>query len=79
MDRRERLAKRWGLRLDSEIAEQVLDNTDMTVDAFIASFRQARVRRSFPGEYLGRTLHEALDSGDARVRKLLLDSRWVKR
>ncbi len=48
------------------------------VGEFISRFR-LRVRRSFPGEYLSRTLQEAFDSGDPRVRKLLLDSRWVKR
>jgi hypothetical protein len=75
----ERLATRWHLRHESEVTKQILQNTDLTVDEFIARFRMSRVRRSFPGEYLGRTLHEAFESGDPRVRKLLLDSRWVKR
>jgi hypothetical protein len=79
VDQAERLARRWGLNLESDVAREVIDHRAMIVGEFISRFRLARVRRSFPGEYLSRTLQEAFDSGDPRVRKLLLDSRWVKR
>lgn len=79
MDEREKRARGWGLNLDSEVARTVIDNSTMTVGEFIAHFRQAQVRRYFPAEYLTRTLEEAFESRDPRVRRLLLDSRWVKR
>jgi hypothetical protein len=76
---RGRLARRWGLNAESEITRQILEDPSRPVDEFISKYRKASVRRRFPAEFLPLTLEEALDRGDPAVRKLLTDSRWLKR
>jgi hypothetical protein len=51
---------------------------DDTVDTFISSFRKPGIRNKLPGEFLDQTVEEALRSGNTTVRKLLIDSRFVK-
>jgi len=74
----EPLAKKYGLNVNSPTSQQVLDNLNTPVDRFISQFRQASVRSEMPSEFLGKTVGEALQSGDSTVRKLLIDSRFVK-
>jgi len=74
-----RLAARWGLNAESPIAREILENLDLSVLEFVAATRKARVLREMPADMLSRTIREALDGGDPKVRKLLLDQRWRKR
>jgi hypothetical protein len=56
----------------------------MTADEAISRYKQATVRREFPGQFLGSTLDEiedAAERGDAVARKalkLLLDHSFDK-
>lgn len=72
------LAERWGLNAESPTTEEILERLDMTVSEFVDSRRKGSIRRELPGETLDSTLREAFDSGDPKVRKLLLDRRWHK-
>jgi len=74
----EPLAKKYGLNVNSPTSQQVLDNLNTSVDRFIGQFRKASVRSEMPSEFLRKTVGEALQSGDATVRKLLIDSRFAK-
>ena len=74
----EPLAKKYGLNVNSQTSQQVLDNLDTPVDNFISQFRKASVRSEMPSEFLRKSVGEALQSGDATVRKLLIDSRFAK-
>ena len=49
-----------------------------TVESFIAQFRKSSIKSEFPAEFLNMTVEEALKSGNTAVRKLLIDSRFVK-
>jgi len=53
-------------------------NRELTVSDYIAQFRKAYVLREFPGEYLDKTVEDALRSGDATVRKLLISGEYAK-
>jgi hypothetical protein len=80
MDRGHRaLARRWGLNIDSEEVLELLDHVDSQVGDFISLHRKAAILREFPSEFLALTLREAFDSGDPKVRKLLISKRWRKR
>jgi hypothetical protein len=53
-------------------------NRGLSVADYIAKFRQGSVLREFPGEFLNQTVEDALRSGNATVRKLLISGRWAK-
>jgi RHS repeat-associated protein len=53
-------------------------NRDLTVNEFIAQFRQASIRKEFPGEFLDQTVEQALRSGNSTVRKLLISGEYTK-
>ena len=71
-----KLAEGWGLNADSSTTEEILEHLDMSVAEFVGSMRKGSIRRELPAEALDSTLREALDGGDPKVRKLLLDRRW---
>jgi hypothetical protein len=50
----------------------------MTVADFVGQFREGRVLRQLPGEFLDQTVEQALRSGDATVRKLLVSGEYEK-
>jgi hypothetical protein len=53
-------------------------NRGLTVDEFMAKFRQASIRKEFPGEFLDQTVEQALRSGNSTVRKLLISGEYAK-
>jgi hypothetical protein len=60
-----------------------IQHSHMTCQDFIAQFRDPGVERVFPGEYLPRTVAEALTdvargTADSVVRKMLVDGRFAK-
>jgi hypothetical protein len=71
-----KLAEGWGLNVDSPTTSEILDRLDMSVAEFVGSMRKGSILRELPAEVLDSTLREALDSGDPKVRKLVLDRRW---
>jgi hypothetical protein len=50
----------------------------MTVSDYIGRFRKGSINRVFPGEFLDKTIEDALRTGGSDVRKLLIDRRFVK-
>ncbi len=76
--RAEMLARKLKLNINSPTTRQVLNSLDDTVDSFISQFRKPSIRSELPGEFLNGTVEEALRSGNTTVRKLLIDSRFVK-
>ncbi len=66
-------AKKKRVRLD--LSE---DDQNMTVDDFVAKYLKASVRRRLGGEFLQRTVREALESGNSTVRKLLIRGDYRK-
>lgn len=74
----EPLAKKLRLNVNSPTSQQLLDNLDASVDSFITQYRKANVRTVMPSDFLGKTVKEALESGNSTVRKLLIDSRFAK-
>jgi len=76
--RAEMLAKKLKLNINSETTRQLLNNLDETVESFIAAFRKASIKSELPGEFLNKTVEEALKAGNTTVRKLLTDNRFVK-
>ena len=73
--RLERLAKKLKLNIDSPTTRQLLDNLDKTVDGYISLFRSPTIRGKVPGEFLNKTVGEALRSGNTTIRKLLTSGR----
>ncbi len=71
-------AKKHGLNLDSPGARRLLLHLDESVESFIAAERKAGILSEFPAEFLNKSVAEALASGNSKVRKLLLDNRWIK-
>jgi len=71
-----KLAEGWGLNADSPTTEEILERLDMSVSEFVGLMWKGSIRRKLPAEALDSTLREAFDSGDPKVRKLLLDRRW---
>ncbi|GEL95436.1 hypothetical protein [Cellulomonas composti] len=65
-----------GVKLD--VNNPAVANRGMTVQDYIGQFRDAKVLREFPGEYLDQTVEQALKAGDSTVRKLLTDGRWSR-
>ena len=53
-------------------------NRGMPVQDFVSEYRNAKILRELPGEYLGMTVEDALRSGNSTVRKLLTDGRWSR-
>jgi RHS repeat-associated protein len=74
----EMLAIKFKLNINSPVARQVLNSLDQTVESFINTYRKGSIKSVFPAEYLDKTVEEALKSGNTTVRKLLIDSRFVK-
>ena len=74
----EKLARILKLNINSPTTQQILNNLDKTVESFISNFRQSSIKSQFPGEFLNKTLKEALKSGNTTVRKLLTDRRFIK-
>jgi hypothetical protein len=72
------LAKKLGLNVNSPTSQQLLDNLNSSVESYIGQYRKATVKSAMPSEFLGKTVQQALESGNTTVRKLLIDSRWAK-
>ena len=53
-------------------------NRGLSVADFVAQFRKASVLRELPGEFLDKTVEQALRSGDSTVRKLLISGEYAK-
>jgi hypothetical protein len=51
----------------------------MDVTDYIARFRQGRVRNEMPNRFLkpGVTVRDAIENGDPKVKKLLVDHRFA--
>ncbi|MDP3146607.1 MAG: RHS repeat-associated core domain-containing protein, partial [Bacteroidota bacterium] len=81
--RAEKLALKLKMNMSSPTTKQVLNSLDDTVEAFIANFRKASIYSEFPGGQGGNfakmTVEEALRSGNTTVKKLLVDTRFIKR
>ena len=77
--RAEMLAKKLGLNANSATTRQVLNSLDDKVSSFISQFRSPTIRAKIPGEFMNMTVEEALRSGNTAVRKLLVDSRFIKK
>jgi RHS repeat-associated protein len=54
------------------------EQLDMTLDDFIGRFLEGRVRREIPGEFLQKTVREALQSGISKVRKFVTNLDYRK-
>jgi RHS repeat-associated protein len=76
--RAEMLARKLKMNIQSPTTRQVLNSLDDTVESFISKYRTPSIRSKLPGEFLNLTVEEALRSGNTTVRKLLIDSRFVK-
>ena len=74
----QKFAKRVGLNFESPTTKQLLSHLDITVEAFIGGFRQAKIKSVFPAEFLKTTVKDALLTGGSTVRKLLTDGRFIK-
>jgi hypothetical protein len=72
------LAKKLNLNINSPTTKQLLENIKLSCSDFISRFRSPKIRGEFPGEFLNKTVEEALKSANTTVRKLLTDSRFVK-
>lgn len=77
MSRAERLARKLSLNINSPTTRQVLNSLDDTVGSFVSQFRKGSIHRELPREVLDMTVEEALQHSST-VRKLLIDSRFVK-
>lgn len=77
MSRAEALARRLKLNINSATARQVLNSLDDSVSTFVGQFRQGRILKELPTDVLNMTVEEAL-LHSTKVRKLLLDGRFVK-
>jgi len=74
----ERLARRFNLRASSPTTRVLLENLEMTVDEYIAQYRQGRVRGMLSTAVRAGTVREALEAGDSTVRKMLTDGRFAR-
>ncbi|MCK6576232.1 hypothetical protein L6V77_34715, partial [Myxococcota bacterium] len=77
MSRADQLARKLKLNISSPTTRQVLNSLDDTVESFVGQFRRGSIRRELPGEVLDMTVEEALQHS-TKVRKLLIDNRFVK-
>ena len=77
MSRAEHLARKLKLNVNSPTTRQVLNSLDDPVSDFVGRFRRGSINRELPSEVLGMTVEEALKHS-SKVRKLLVDSRFVK-
>jgi pyruvate/2-oxoglutarate dehydrogenase complex dihydrolipoamide acyltransferase (E2) component len=66
-------AQRHGLDLRSETTAEILNNLDITVQEFKARFRSGWTE--FTTDQLKMTVREAINSGESRLRKLLINQR----
>jgi hypothetical protein len=73
-----KIASKLGLKLESATSRHVFENRAMTVSDYIGKFRKGSINRVFPGEFLDKTVEDALRRGGSDVRKLLTDLRFVK-
>jgi RHS repeat-associated protein len=77
MSRAEALARQLRLNIDSPTTRQVLNSLDDTVASFVARFRRGSINRELPSEVMEMTVEQALQHS-SKVRKLLIDGRFVK-
>ncbi|WP_199693401.1 RHS repeat-associated core domain-containing protein, partial [Sorangium cellulosum] len=77
MSRAEAIARKLKLNVNSETTRQVLNSLDYKVVDFVGKFRQGGIHGALPREVLDMTVEEALKHSST-VRKLLIDSRFVK-
>ena len=77
MSRPEALARQLKLNANSPTTRQVLNSLDDNVSDFVGKFRKGAINRELPGEVLDLTVEEALKHS-SKVRKLLIDGRFVK-
>ena len=77
MSRAEQLARKLKLNINSPTTRQVLNSLDDKVSSFVSQFRKGSILRELPSEVLEMTLEEALQHS-SKVRKLLIDGRFVK-
>lgn len=77
--RAEMLAKKLKLNINSPTTRQVLNSLDDKVSTFISQFRSPGIKGKIPGEFMNMSVEEALQSGNTTVRKLLIDSRFIKK
>ena len=73
-----KLAKKLRISATGKAGVQILDNLNVTVDEFISNFRKAGIRSRVPGEFLDKTVLEALQSGNSTIRKLLTNTEYFK-
>lgn len=72
------LAKKLNLNINSTTRRQVLNSLHEKVSTFISQFRSPVIKGKIPGKFMNVTVEEALRSGNTTVRKLLIDSRFLK-
>ncbi len=72
------LAKKYDLNANSPTSMEILNNMQMTCEAFIGAYRKGSILKEFPGDYLKMTVQAALDADKSKVRKLLTDGRFAK-
>ncbi|WP_409071735.1 SpvB/TcaC N-terminal domain-containing protein [Burkholderia ubonensis] len=77
MSRAEALARQLRLNIDSPTTRQVLNSLDDTVASFVSRFRRGSINRELPSEVMEMTVEQALQYS-SKVRKLLIDGRFVK-
>jgi hypothetical protein len=77
MSRAEHLARKLRLNVNSPTTRQVLNSLDDPVNKFVGQFRKGSILRELPGEVLDMTMEQALKY-NSKVRKLLIDGRFVK-
>jgi RHS repeat-associated protein len=72
------LAKKFKMNINSPLTRQVLNSLDESVESFISTYRRSSIRSEIPGEFLNKSVEEALKSGNTTIRKLLIDGRFTK-
>jgi hypothetical protein len=69
---------KFARKIGLDVNNPAVINRAMTVQDFIAQYRQASILRELPGEALDQTVEEALREGGSTVRKLLTDGRFAR-
>jgi hypothetical protein len=77
MSQAEKLARKFKLNVNSPTTQQVLNSLDASVSSFVGKYRQGKILKELPREVLDMTIEDAL-SHSTKVRKLLIDGRFVK-
>ena len=58
-----KLAKKCKININTKAAQQLLTYLDTKVEDFISKFRAGAIRKELPGEFLNKTVEEALKPG----------------